>query len=95
MEFKKRLLEIIRAIDFTLLGKALLSGASTVARFLGGLMLRAVEKILDRKLGDAIDNVDVEIKDQAIEKDREAKAQAVKEAKTDDEIDEAFRNSLK
>lgn len=95
MELKKRLLELIKSLNLTAIGKIMLSGWGWFARLLGGLMLRAAEKLLDRKLGDAIDNIDVAIKDEEVAKDRAAKADAIRKAETDEAIDEAFRDSLR
>ena len=49
------------------------------------------EALLDRKLGDAIDNIDVAIKDEEVAKDRAAKPMRLERAETDEAIDEAFR----
>lgn len=95
MEFKKRFLELIKKINFTLIGKAILRAYGWGAQLLGGFLLRAAEKLLDRKIGDEIDKIDVAIKDQEIARASEARAKKIKEAKTDEELDEAFRDSLR
>lgn len=95
MQFLKQLLGFIRAIDLTAIGKAMLAKFGWLAQLLGGFFLKAAEKVLDRKIKDSEDALDVKKKDQEIEAEAAHKAQAIKEAKTDDDFDKAVRDSLR
>lgn len=92
----KRAIEALRNLDLTGIGKSFISKTwGFIASFFGGFILKFLEKLFDRKLKDAEDALDVKEADKEIEVDRTKKAEAIKNAETDEQIDDAFRDSLR
>jgi hypothetical protein len=95
MKFLKSVLIFIREIDLTAIGKTFLTGFGWGARFLGGIAMRIVEKVIDKQIKKGEDNLDVSIKDQEIEARAKANADKIAGTTTDEDLDNAFRDSLK
>ena len=90
----KRALEFLRNIDLTRIGKGILSKWGFIASFFGGLLLKFIEKVVDQKLKDAEDNLGIQEADKKIEEKAEQNLKKINEAKTDEDFDQAIRDSL-
>ena len=91
----KRALEYLRNLDLTAIGKSILAKWGFFASLVGGWILKFLEKIVDQKIKDAEDAIEIKEKDEVIAVERHKKAEAIENAKTDDEFDDAVRDSLK
>ncbi len=95
MSFVKRCLTFIRGLNLTAISKLFLSSQSWVTRFFASIFFKKVEVQVDRGLGQIEDTIDAKVEDQVIEQTAQAKVEQIMKAETDEELDEAFRDSLR
>lgn len=98
MKFLKSVLTYIRRTNLTAIAQAAMTSiggaAGWVARFLGGFLIKALEILVDKEIQKIEDRIDISESDKANAERAKANAQKINDAKTDSELDDAFRNSL-
>lgn len=99
METLKALLKTFRELNLTAIAQRLLTKLGgfwgLLARILGVFFLRFIEKLIDQQIKKAEDAIDEQKTAQELKDRAKANADKINEAKTDDELDDAFRDSLK
>lgn len=99
MNTLKRLLTFIRSINLTAIATAALTGVSGAwgwaARVVGPFVFRFLEGLLDNAIKRGEDSIDQTEADKELEKKAKQNTEGINNAKTDDDFDNAARDSLK
>jgi hypothetical protein len=95
MSFLKSVLATIRKLDLSAIAQTAFSGLGWFGRIIGGVLAKLAEAILDKQIQKAEDGIEQKESDKVIEQKAEQNATRMEQAATDDDFDNAARDSLK